>query len=333
MLPAVEGPSTSPVAPAVEVRSSPVPPAPIKMHADATSRALALDAAVAGAAARWLAASSPARRRRPAGRRPAAGSQAHVDARYQYLSGGVNTGHGWATWNPDGTFASMYVRESIAAHMIPVLTYYQLLQSQPAVGSTEMQKDLSNLSDPATMRAYWNDYRLLLRRVGNARRTPPGDHPYRTRPVGLPRAGARDRARALVRQEADRVAQPARSSCAARLASERLGNRGRSDLHEALARAYGCAGGEVGGVLRVARHAIRSRVQRRHRPGRRFLPVRRGQSEHVVGTRPTSVASTRTSPASRGAPALTWCSGNCRWATRCSTTPGATTATTACSGG
>jgi hypothetical protein len=29
--------------------------------------------------------------------------QAPVDARYQYLAGGVNTGHGWATWNPDGT--------------------------------------------------------------------------------------------------------------------------------------------------------------------------------------------------------------------------------------
>jgi hypothetical protein len=94
--------------------------------------------------------------------------QAPVDARYQYLSGGVNTGQGWATWNPDGTFASMYVRESIAAHMIPVLTYYQLLQSAPAVGSTEMQKDLSNLRDPATMRAYWQDYELLLRRVGGA---------------------------------------------------------------------------------------------------------------------------------------------------------------------
>jgi hypothetical protein len=93
---------------------------------------------------------------------------ARVDARYQYLSGGVNTGHGWATWDPDGTFASMYVRESIAAHMIPVLTYYQLLQSKPAVGSSEMQEDLSNLRDPATMRAYWTDYRLLLRRVGEA---------------------------------------------------------------------------------------------------------------------------------------------------------------------
>src|ERR1700749_2291212 len=54
--------------------------------------------------------------------------RSHADARYQYLSGGVNTGHGWATWNRNGTFASLYVRESIAAHEIPVFTYYQLLQ-------------------------------------------------------------------------------------------------------------------------------------------------------------------------------------------------------------
>ena len=26
--------------------------------------------------------------------------------RYQYLAGGVNTGQGWATWNPGGSFAS-----------------------------------------------------------------------------------------------------------------------------------------------------------------------------------------------------------------------------------
>ncbi|HET6870777.1 MAG TPA: hypothetical protein VFH80_33000, partial [Solirubrobacteraceae bacterium] len=45
-----------------------------------------------------------------------------ADVRYQYLAGGVNTGHGWATWNPDGSFVSMYVRESFAAHMIPVFT-------------------------------------------------------------------------------------------------------------------------------------------------------------------------------------------------------------------
>jgi hypothetical protein len=91
--------------------------------------------------------------------------KADLDARYQYLSGGVNTGHGWATWNPDGTFASMYVRESTAAHMIPVFTYYQLLQSSPATGADELHKDLSNLRNRATMKAYWADFSLLLRRV------------------------------------------------------------------------------------------------------------------------------------------------------------------------
>jgi hypothetical protein len=91
--------------------------------------------------------------------------QAHVDARYQYLSAGVNTGHGWSTWNAHGAFASMYVRESIAAHQIPVFTYYQMLQSSPSVGASEQQRDLSNLRNPATMRAYWADYELLLRRV------------------------------------------------------------------------------------------------------------------------------------------------------------------------
>ncbi|HTU86202.1 MAG TPA: hypothetical protein VMF57_11555 [Solirubrobacteraceae bacterium] len=94
--------------------------------------------------------------------------QAGVDMRYQYLSGGVNTGHGWSTWNPDGSFVSMYVRESFAAHMTPVFTYYQLLQSSPSVGSSEEARDLSNLRDPATMRAYWADYELLLRRVAQS---------------------------------------------------------------------------------------------------------------------------------------------------------------------
>ena len=84
-------------------------------------------------------------------------ARAPVDMRYQYLAGGVNTGHGWATWNPDGSFASMYVRESFAAHMIPVFTYYQMLQSAPSVGSSEQARDLSNLRNPATMQAYWAD--------------------------------------------------------------------------------------------------------------------------------------------------------------------------------
>jgi hypothetical protein len=92
-------------------------------------------------------------------------SHARVDARYAYLAGGVNTGSGWATWNPGGSYASMYVRESLDKQVIPVLTYYQLLQSAPARGSDELHKDISNLRNPQTMRAYWADWQLLLRRV------------------------------------------------------------------------------------------------------------------------------------------------------------------------
>ena len=104
----------------------------------------------------------------PPGDAQALRAHAPVDMRYQYLAGGVNTGHGWTTWNPNGSFVSMYVRESVAAHMTPVFTYYQMLQSAPSVGATEQARDLSNMRDPATMRAYWADYSLLLRRVAAA---------------------------------------------------------------------------------------------------------------------------------------------------------------------
>jgi hypothetical protein len=94
--------------------------------------------------------------------------RAPLDLRYQYLTGGANSGSGWATWNPDGTFASMYVSESVAAHVIPVLTYYQLLQSHPSAGTDELHRDLSNLRNRPTMRAYWADYTLMLRRIAQA---------------------------------------------------------------------------------------------------------------------------------------------------------------------
>ena len=37
-------------------------------------------------------------------------AHAPLDMRYQYLAGGVNTGAGWATWNPNGSFVSLYVQ-------------------------------------------------------------------------------------------------------------------------------------------------------------------------------------------------------------------------------
>ena len=52
----------------------------------------------------------------------AAGAPCHpapLGFRYQYLAGGVNSGPGWSTWNPDGTFASMYVQDSWADLVFP----------------------------------------------------------------------------------------------------------------------------------------------------------------------------------------------------------------------
>jgi hypothetical protein len=88
--------------------------------------------------------------------------------RYQYLAGGVKTGAGWSTWNPNGTFASMYVQDSWAQGEIPVLSYYMLLQSSPR-GGDELQTDLSHLHDAQLMQAYWNDVRLLFRRIRGAK--------------------------------------------------------------------------------------------------------------------------------------------------------------------
>ena len=89
--------------------------------------------------------------------------------RYQYLSGGVNTGSGWATWNAGAKFADYYVDESVAAGMTPVFIYYQLLQSAPnnSNGSLdEKGKDLANARNNSTMNSYWADVRLLFQHLG-----------------------------------------------------------------------------------------------------------------------------------------------------------------------
>jgi hypothetical protein len=89
-----------------------------------------------------------------------------VAFRYQYLAGGVNTGKGWPTWNPGGSFVTRYISESLKAHLVPVFSYYQLLQSTPSLGTDELHRDLSNLRNVATMSAYYRDFELALRRAG-----------------------------------------------------------------------------------------------------------------------------------------------------------------------
>jgi hypothetical protein len=91
------------------------------------------------------------------------------DYRYQYLAGGVNTGAGWSTWNqPAGAFARYYLQDSAAHGYLPTFVYYNLLQSTgPAgAGGSEPATDLAHLASPATMRAYYADWALLMQQLG-----------------------------------------------------------------------------------------------------------------------------------------------------------------------
>lgn len=84
--------------------------------------------------------------------------------RYQYLSAGVNTGYGWSTWNPGGDFARYYIEDSIANGIIPVFTYYNIVQSLPANGNESQV--YTNLNNASTMTAYYNDLKLFFQKAG-----------------------------------------------------------------------------------------------------------------------------------------------------------------------
>jgi len=86
--------------------------------------------------------------------------------RYQYLAGGVNTGGGWSTWNPDGAFATYYIQDSVANNITPVFTYYMLFQSNPGVSKGEANGVMLNLQNTQTMTAYYNDLKLFFQRAG-----------------------------------------------------------------------------------------------------------------------------------------------------------------------
>jgi hypothetical protein len=89
--------------------------------------------------------------------------------RYQYLSAGANTGHGWQHWQgsnePPGTFVTRYVDESVAQGITPVFTYYMIYQSLPG-GDSEQSAVLTNLDNTATMQAYWADLKLFFQKAG-----------------------------------------------------------------------------------------------------------------------------------------------------------------------
>ncbi len=95
--------------------------------------------------------------------------------RYQYLAGGVNNGSGstdpcgpnggWQTWNsPAGQFVTDYITASVAHSVIPVFTYYEIVQSNPSPGNEGAE--LTKISTVCTMQAYWADFTVLMQKVG-----------------------------------------------------------------------------------------------------------------------------------------------------------------------
>ena len=88
------------------------------------------------------------------------------DYAYQYLAGGVNTGGGWQTWNSGGAFPLLYAQDASSKHVIPVFSYYMLLQSHgPCSGCGEAQSDLSNLNSAGLMNAYFADFITLMKKL------------------------------------------------------------------------------------------------------------------------------------------------------------------------
>ena len=215
--------------------------------------------------------------------------------RYQYLAGGVNTGSGWATWNPTGSFVTRYDTESWAAGMIPVYSYYQLLQSKPAEPGGEDAVDLAHLDDPATMAAYWSDVRLFLRAgARDARRSCSTSSRTSGATSNRPRA-------ATTPQRFRRSCRDDLPQTAAGFAQEFLRLRdalapnvilayhmsGWGTKHDivyekppaATVRAYAA---RSAAFYRSLGRALRRRLRGLLRPRRRLLPGRRAQPEHVV---------------------------------------------------
>jgi hypothetical protein len=90
------------------------------------------------------------------------------DYAYQYLAGGANTGQGWETWNSSGQFPLFYAQGAASHNYIPVFSYYEILQSNGSCnGCPEDQRDISNLNNAAVMNSYFQNFTLLMQRLGS----------------------------------------------------------------------------------------------------------------------------------------------------------------------
>ncbi len=95
-------------------------------------------------------------------------SKIPFDQAYQYLVGGVNNNSGWQSWSPNSNFPLDYAKKASAQNIAPVFTYYQLLQSNGNCNSCgESQKDISNLNNKDLMIKYYEDFTVLMKKLGS----------------------------------------------------------------------------------------------------------------------------------------------------------------------
>ncbi|HEY8582148.1 MAG TPA: hypothetical protein VIL49_04350, partial [Capillimicrobium sp.] len=125
-------------------------------------------AARAGAAAPWPSRSLQIGVEDAEGGAGALRASAPFGLRYHYLAGGVNTGQGWQGWaTGGGSFVSGFIADSARHGMIPVFSYYELRQSHPGAGLADEQAAvIANLGDRETMRAWFEDLRVVFQRAG-----------------------------------------------------------------------------------------------------------------------------------------------------------------------
>jgi hypothetical protein len=98
---------------------------------------------------------------------------AHFDIRYQYLAAGVNTPSNWRTWaSPPGQFALNYFKECDHQGTVPCMTYYQMYQSLPCgAKGDEAQGNKTNCDNAETMKAYFEDMKILFQKCGEFNKT------------------------------------------------------------------------------------------------------------------------------------------------------------------
>ena len=247
----------------------------VRAHSRFASALLLTVGALVASTASRLHRRRPCRRFPPTGRRrcssawpttpvtPARCKAAPFGFRYQYLAGGVNTGSGWSTWNPNGSFVDDATTPSRGRRRDPGAHATTSCSSRSRTAADEANVDLANLDRPGDDGRLLEDVRCSSSAHRGAKTVVAA---RRARPLGLHRAGARRQRRTVpascpgaaaeragFAQECVALRNAARAERDPRLPHERLGNEARHPLREAAERDRARVRGAVGGVLPLAR--------------------------------------------------------------------------------